>query len=267
MPSTLKSGKAASSTATVSALERGIAVLRCFDEHVESLSNTELSALTGVPRPTVTRLAATLVAQGLLKQDPETERFSLGPGVVALARAFLAHLDIRAIARPFMRELADSLGGSSYLAVCDDVDMVLIEIVRSRASALRPNHELGTRIKLAGSSLGGAYLSVLQDIDPAGYRQLLARLQQHAGANWPAQAEQVEDARRQYERNGYCVSLGGVSAEINSVAVPIRAGYSAPMALNVGGPAFTFTEAYLHEKVAPALLRAVQAIGTQTGAS
>ena len=47
---------------TVSALERGIAVLRCFDEDRRVLSPTELSRLTGIPRPTVTRLE--LVAHG-----------------------------------------------------------------------------------------------------------------------------------------------------------------------------------------------------------
>jgi hypothetical protein len=36
---------------TVSALERGIAVLRCFTETRRTLTSTELSRLTGVPGP------------------------------------------------------------------------------------------------------------------------------------------------------------------------------------------------------------------------
>ncbi|HEX6361427.1 MAG TPA: helix-turn-helix domain-containing protein, partial [Albitalea sp.] len=112
---------------TVSALERGIAVLRAFDEDRRVLTPTELSRLTGIPRPTVTRLASTLVALGLMKQEHGSERFMLGPGVVSLARVFLAGLDVRAVARPHMQALAESAGGSVYLAVRDGLEMVLIE--------------------------------------------------------------------------------------------------------------------------------------------
>ncbi len=85
---------------TVSALERGVAVLRCFTEEQRRLSPTDLARLTGIPRPTVTRLASTLVTLGLMTQEADSERFMLGPGVVSLARVFLAGLDIRAAGTP-----------------------------------------------------------------------------------------------------------------------------------------------------------------------
>src|SRR5687768_10254721 len=100
---------------TVSALERGISLLRCFTETRRLLTPTELSRLTGVPRPTVTRLATTLVTLGFLKQEVGSDGFMLGPGVVSLARVFLAGLDVRAAARPHMQVLADDSGGSVYL--------------------------------------------------------------------------------------------------------------------------------------------------------
>ena len=61
---TVEATRAERSADTVSALERGIAVLRCFTEDRRVLGPTELSRLTGVPRPTVTRLASTLVGRG-----------------------------------------------------------------------------------------------------------------------------------------------------------------------------------------------------------
>jgi IclR family transcriptional regulator, positive regulator for flagellar biogenesis len=89
-----------SATSNVSALERGISVLRCFDENTRSLGNQQLSLLTGIPKPTLTRLTSTLVNLGLLKQDTATESFVLGPGIMPMARAFLANLAFRASARP-----------------------------------------------------------------------------------------------------------------------------------------------------------------------
>ncbi len=67
---------------TVSALDRGMALLACFDETRHSLGPTELSRLTGIPRPSVVRLAATLLARRWLQTEPGGERYMLGPGVV-----------------------------------------------------------------------------------------------------------------------------------------------------------------------------------------
>lgn len=257
---------ATAATGTVSALERGIAVLRCFNENVASLSNAELSDRTGIPKPTVTRLAATLVSLGLLRQDATTERFALAAGVVSLARAFLAHLDVREVARPYMQALAQHLGGATYLAVRDGGEMVLIEIARSREVALRSHHEIGTRIPLAASALGRAYLAGLAHWQPQRYGQVLKQLEHDsAPADWPATLNHLQHARDTWQREGYTLSLGEVNHEINSIAVPLPMADGEPMALNFGGPAFTCTESWMREHVAPELQRAAQAIIRETG--
>jgi DNA-binding IclR family transcriptional regulator len=66
---------------TVSALERGIAVLRCFEPGGGALRNGELARRTGIPKPTLTRLAATLVSLGLLKHARADDRYELAAGV------------------------------------------------------------------------------------------------------------------------------------------------------------------------------------------
>ncbi|RYZ08498.1 MAG: MarR family transcriptional regulator, partial [Comamonadaceae bacterium] len=147
-------GSAQARPDTVSALERGVAVLRCFTEDRRTLTSTELSRLTGVPRPTVTRLAATLAAQGLLRQEPDGDRYMLGPGVVSIARVFLAGLDVRAVARPHMQALAESAGGSVYLAVADGLEMVIVEACRPRTTMLAPRLDVGSRAPIANSALG-----------------------------------------------------------------------------------------------------------------
>ena len=47
---------------TVGALDRGLGILNCFRDGQRVLSATDLARLTGIPRPTVVRLAATLIA-------------------------------------------------------------------------------------------------------------------------------------------------------------------------------------------------------------
>ncbi len=95
---------------------------------------------------------------GMLKTAPASDRFSLGPGVVSLARVFLGSLDVRAIARPVMQGLAEEMGASVYLAVRDGMEMVLIEACRPRSTMLSARLDVGSRAPLPNSALGRAYL-------------------------------------------------------------------------------------------------------------
>jgi IclR family transcriptional regulator, positive regulator for flagellar biogenesis len=255
-------GNAAQRPDTVSALERGIAVLRCFTETRRELTPTELARLTGVPRPTVTRLASTLVTLGLMKQDPGTEAYMLGPGVVSLARVFLAGLDVRAVARPHMNALAEATGGSVYLAVPDGLDMVLIETCRPRTTMLAPRLDVGSRAPMANAALGRAYLWAL----PAKERQnLIESLRLARGSDWAALESGLTRALRDADKLGYCISAGEFHREIHSVSVPVIGPGGEVMALNCGSAAFAFSEAHLRKVVAPQLRRMAETLAAEIG--
>ena len=53
-----------------SMLERGVEILQAFRPTGETLSLTSLTARTGLPKPTVYRLATTLTELGLLERQP-----------------------------------------------------------------------------------------------------------------------------------------------------------------------------------------------------
>lgn len=247
---------------TVSALERGIAVLRCFTETRRSLTSTELSRLTGVPRPTVTRLASTLVTLGLLQQEPEGDRYMLGPGVVSLARVFLAGLDVRAAARPHMQALAEAAGGSVYLAVPDGLDMVLVEACRPRSTMLAPRLDVGSRVPMANSALGRAYLWALPQDER---ERLVESLRLARGSDWAAVEPGLQRALQDTDRLGYSISAGEFHREINSISVPLAGPRGEIMALNCGTSAFAFTEEHMRKVVAPQLLAMARALAADIG--
>jgi DNA-binding IclR family transcriptional regulator len=247
---------------TVSALERGIAVLRCFDEDRRVLTPTELSRLTGIPRPTVTRLAATLVTLGFMKQEHGSERFMLGPGVVSLARVFLAGLDVRAAARPHMQALAEAAGGSVYLAVRDGLEMVLVEACRPRSTMLSARLDVGSRTPMANSALGRAYLSALE---PAERSALVESLRLARGSDWGSLEPGLVRALDDCHKLGYCLSAGEFHREINSVSVPLVGPRGEVMALNCGSAAFVFTEEHLRREVAPRLIAMAKVLAKDIG--
>jgi DNA-binding IclR family transcriptional regulator len=247
---------------TVSALERGIAVLRCFSEDRRVLSPTELARLTGIPRPTVTRLATTLVALGLLTQQSGADGFMLGPGVVSLARVFLAGLDVRAAARPLMQALAESAGGSVYLAVRDGLEMVLVEACRPRSTMLAARLDVGSRAPMANSALGRAYLAGLGDDER---KALIEALRLARGSDWAGLEAGLMRALADCKQLGYCISAGEFHREINSVSVPLISATGEVMALNCGSAAFVFTEPHLREQVAPKLLAMAHRLARDIG--
>ena len=69
-------------------LARGLDLLRCFSPQRPALSNGELSALTGLSRPTVSRFTYTLTKLGYLKQERRSGNYELGTAVVALGYPF-----------------------------------------------------------------------------------------------------------------------------------------------------------------------------------
>src|SRR6185312_16759360 len=91
----------------VAALARGLAILRCFRSGDRYLGNQEIARRTGLAKPTVSRLTHTLKRIGFLSHSKAREEYALGPGVLALGHTYLAALNMRELARPFMQEMAD----------------------------------------------------------------------------------------------------------------------------------------------------------------
>lgn len=247
---------------TVSALERGISVLRCFSQEHPVLGYPDIARMTGIPRPTVNRLVATLAATGMLKPALTPDRYTLGPAVISLARVFLVSLDVRAVARPKMLAMAEDLGCSVYLAVRDGMEMVLIEACRPHSSILSPRLDVGSRAPIPSSALGRAYLAALGDTERT---QLIDSLRLLRGPEWARIGPSMQRSIDEAQRLGYYLSLGEFHQEINSVSVPLVGPGDETMALNCGGAAFMFTEQRLREEFAPRLLAIAQDIARDIG--
>jgi IclR family acetate operon transcriptional repressor len=89
-------------------VDRAIAVLKAFSEEEPELGVTELSQRLKLPKSTVYRLLASLQREGVVDQDPETEKYRLGIELVHLAGLVLRQIDVRQVARLYLRSLAEA---------------------------------------------------------------------------------------------------------------------------------------------------------------
>jgi DNA-binding IclR family transcriptional regulator len=113
----------------VAALRNGVRVLKAFSVAEPVLGVTEIARRLGLSPSTVYRALTTLADEGLVERDPDSDRYRLSVGVVALAGPLLANLDIRDVARPYLEHLALACRESVNLGVWNRVEAINIEQV------------------------------------------------------------------------------------------------------------------------------------------
>jgi DNA-binding IclR family transcriptional regulator len=247
----------------VTALARGLELLRCFGLKEREIGITELARRTGIPKPTVARLAGTLAKLGYLDYLEAQGKYRLGSGVLALGYAMLSRLDVRDVARPLMRELAERSQTSVSLGIRDRLSMVYVETVRSSAS-ITLQRGVGTRLPLATTAMGRAYLAGL----PAAERTfLLDQIRLRDEQNWPLLKAGIEQGLRDYAERGFCMSIGEWDKDTCGAGVPFRAPDGVMMAFNCGIPAFKCSREYLQNELGPALAELVRKVGDSMGIS
>ena len=144
--------------AEIQSLARGLKILDILGQAQDGVSITELAELLGVDKASASRLVATLVNYGYAEKDEQTRRFHLGPQVVSLSRSVLARLPMRALAKPFLRQLMERTGECAHLALPAQGRVLYIDQVESPAT-LRVNAEVGTLNPLHCTALGKVLLA------------------------------------------------------------------------------------------------------------
>lgn len=238
----------------VTALARGLEVLSAFRSRDRMLGNQELAQRCGLPKSTISRLTYTLTKQGFLEHTMDARGnpgYKLGSAVLALGSAMLARMDMRQQARPLMQDLADMSQAMVSLGMRDRLSMIYVENCRSEA-ALTLSLDVGSRIPVATTAMGRAYLAVCDERER---QDLMARMERNDPAGWPAVRERIEAARTEYRETGCCTSFGEWRSDVNAIAVAFRPPGRRPvMAINCGGPASNLSREHLLGQVRPQII-------------
>ncbi|CAG4916324.1 IclR family transcriptional regulator [Paraburkholderia gardini] len=246
----------------VTALARGLTVLRRIAAADAPLSNRELTELTGIPKPTVSRITATLVGAGYLFRLPDSERFVLTSSVLELSNGFLRNFDIRARSRPFLIELAERTALSVHLAVRDRLDMVVIDAIRPRSAVLVSRLEVGSRMDMCRTAVGRAYLAALSEPER---ERLLVGVQAATGDDWGHLGNRLHTALRETAFRGYAIAVGEWHEGLNAIAAGFVGPSGERYAVNCGGSAHQCPREWLMERAAPALLECIEKIVHEVG--
>lgn len=244
----------------VAALARGLEVLACFRSSDRALSNADIAARCRLPKSTVSRLTMTLSRLGYLVHVEDSGHYRLGTATLALGSAMLARMDVRQVARPLMTELAEHAKAMVSLATRDRLSMIYVENCRSTA-ALTLSLDVGSRVPLATSAIGRAYLCAVPERER---RELMQQVAARDPDAWPSVRRGVEQALEDHRRLGVACSFGDWQKDVHAIACAFRPGPGLPpMAINCGGPSFLLSPSFLLEEVRPRLIDAVARIEAQ----
>jgi IclR family pca regulon transcriptional regulator len=200
----------------LSTLERGLSVLRAFNQSRPEMQLSEVAAATGLNPAVARRCLNTLVQLGYVAQHGR--RFLLRPEVLVFGSAFLASMNIEEVAGPHLQAVRDETGDSSSMAVLSGHDILYIAHV-STNRRIRLGASVGTRFPAYATSLGKALLAYQDDaaIDDYLGSAELARLTEHTITSKDALKRHLREARA----NGYASAQDELDYGIVSVAVPV----------------------------------------------
>ena len=253
--------KVATDRSFVVALSRGLDVLRAFHPNDGLLGNQELAARTNLPKPTISRLTYTLTKLGYLTPVPRFEKYQLAPSAMALGYAALANLGVRHLSEPYREELMRETGGAVAVGGRDRHSMIYFG--QSRTGLLGVQLDVGSRVPIATSAMGRAYIWALPDDERS---TLLRELRDHYGNRWPKMRDGIERAGEMLARNGFTISAGEWQEDVHAVGVPLKLNDgTGPYAFNCGAPAFRFTEDRLINDIGPRLVTMVRNIEAALG--
>lgn len=202
----------------VAALRHGILVLRCFTADEPILGTTEIARRLGSSPSTVYRALVTLEDLGLIERDADTGRYRLAAGVVSLAGALLANLDLREVARPHLQRLAQVSGESVSLSIWNHVEAVNVDQVPG-PSLIRHLAPLG-RINPAHASASGKVL--LSHAPPGDLAEVLARGLPRMTDRTIVDPDRLLTELSRVRRAGHAVNDRELEPDLVAVAAPLR---------------------------------------------
>jgi len=199
------------------------------------LGVSDLGRGLGVHKATASRLAATLAAGGLVERDPVSDRYRLGFGLIRLAGAAMASIDLVRTAHPILEELAERTRETVNLGVLSGDGVIYIDQVSS-AHLVASTNWVGRRTPLHSSSSGKVFLAHMSESER---QQVLARPLEAFTPRTLTDPAQLGRQLDEIRAAGYSTIQDELEEGLNAVAAPVRQlNGDVAAALSVSGPSF-----------------------------
>lgn len=223
----------------IKSLKRALGLLQILGESNKKYSIADISQLSGLPPSTVHRLLSTLKSEKFVCQDEMSSLYYLGPALVTLGLKASNYIDLRELALPIMRKLAESTGEDTYLAVSDNSRGVFLEHISGRYP-LKIIDPFGIEVPMHCGALRKVLLASRSESYMHDYLTETLKVFTENTVNDPeVLMQQLEKIRNE----GFAITLGEYIKDAIGIAAPIKDKYGNVVAsIGIIGPNTRLTE-------------------------
>ena len=250
-------GHGRSQTAFVQSVDRAATVLEILARQREA-GVTEIAAELGVHKSTAFRIVVVLESHGLVEQTAGRGKYRLGLGLVRLAGAAAAQLDLAQESRAACEQLATTAGETVSVAILDDGHAISISEIRGEASVASQSW-IGRRTPLHATSTGKALLAFRSAAERAA---ILVTPLERFTPRTIVDPDALEAELARVREAGWACTTEELEVGLNAVAAPVRGDTGTVVAaVSVAGPSYRLTPESF-----PAVAEAVRATAAEISA-
>jgi len=192
----------------VPAVTRSIAILRLLGRSPEPLGVKAIAQALGLVTSTALHILRVLVQEELVKVDPVTKRYSLGVGMLPLARNVIERNSFASVVQPVLDRLSAKWGVTAIGVQITGLDhMVVLALSRSQGAFSFP----------ALISATGRLVAAFGDHSPSEVEKRFKALRWQSAPSLEAWKKEVESVKRK----GFSVDRGNYISGVTVVAVPV----------------------------------------------
>lgn len=202
----------------VNSVDRALVILEYLGTQTKEVGVRELGQAIGLSKSSVHRILQTLRARGFVRWNPDNARYSLGMRAFEVGCGILRSMEAHSVAKPYLEQLANSLGETVFLGVADDSEVVFIDKIDVRR-AVHMQADIGSRHPLYSTAIGKALLAHFDktEADRIIGAKPLARLTKNTITDAEALRAELERVRRQ----GYAEDNEETEDGLYSVGAPL----------------------------------------------
>jgi DNA-binding IclR family transcriptional regulator len=245
----------------IESADRVLRVLELFSASRRSLSLSEIADTMSLPRSSVHRLLATLLAHELIERDPATRRYRLGIKLFEIGSLVIHERGLHSAAHPIVEELALSTGETCHLAVLSGAEAVYVYKIDGPSTIIMSSR-VGGRAPSYCTSIGKVLAAWSgQEI----FRQIVSGGFHAYTPNTIRDATRLATELERVRRDGYALDREEFQPGLCCIAAPVRDHTGRVVAaVGLAGPSSRITEQRLWE-LAPLVTGAAEAISRNLG--
>lgn len=175
----------------------------------------------------------TLSGAGFVRQDPHSKKYSLTLKLWTLGSQLVANWDMKKIAAPHLRQVAEQIGETVHLSVLQDTEVLYIDKIDS-LHPVRAYTQIGGRAPAYCVATGKALLASVHGAEERLLQTELKRFTSRTITDTNALISELTKTRHR----GYAINTGEWRESVRGLAAPVyNERGDAICAIGISGPA------------------------------